>query len=125
MEDKSKQLMVQLIIKAILTILFLLCLFDMPYGYFQAVRFIGMLGFVLLAYYGCQQDQKVNAEVVIYVALALLVQPFIKVALGRNIWNVVDIVIATGLILSFIFKPKNNHDPLGKENHITEFKRGE
>jgi hypothetical protein len=74
--------MFQTIIKIILAILFLLCLFYMPYGYYQAVRFIGMLGFALLAYYDYKQNQKTVA--IIYVALALSFQPFIKVALGRT-----------------------------------------
>ncbi len=79
--------MLQKIIKIVLTVLFLLCLLQMPYGYYQAVRFIGMLGFILLAYFSIQQNNKI--EVIIYIALALLFQPLIKVALGRTVWNVV------------------------------------
>ena len=75
----------------------------MPYGYYRAVRFIGMLGFALLAYYSNQQNKK--TEVIIYVALALLFQPFIKVALGRTIWNVTDVIVSVGLIISIFVKP--------------------
>ena len=77
------------IVKIILSILFLLCLFDMPYGYYQLVRFAGFLGFALLAYMSNKRKQE--TEVIIYIALALLFQPFIKVALGRIIWNIVDV----------------------------------
>jgi len=38
------------IIKIILAILFSLCLLDMTYGFYQFVRFAGLLGFVILAY---------------------------------------------------------------------------
>jgi hypothetical protein len=76
----------------------------MPYGYYQAIRFIGMLGFILLAYYSSQQNHKI--EVIIYIALALLFQPFIKVALGRTDWNVVDVIVGVGLIISIFLKPK-------------------
>jgi hypothetical protein len=76
----------------------------MPYGYYQAIRFIGMLGFILLAYYSYQQNKKV--EVIIYVALALLFQPFIKVALGRTVWNIVDVIVSIGLIISLFIKSK-------------------
>ena len=96
--------MLKIIIKIILSILFLICLLNMPYGYYQAVRFIGMLGFILLAYFSNQQNHK--AEVIIYVALALLFQPFIKVALGRTVWNIVDVIISAGLIISLFVKPK-------------------
>ena len=50
----------------------------MPYGYYQAVRFVGMLGFALLSYYSYKENRKVG--VITYVALVLLFQPFIKVA---------------------------------------------
>ena len=91
--------------KIILSILFLLCLLQMPYGYDQAVRFIGMLGFILLAYFSNQQKNKIEA--IIYIALALLFQPFIKIALGRTVWNVVDVIVGIGLITSIFIKPKH------------------
>ncbi len=79
----------------------------MPYGYYQATRFIGLLGFAFLAYYSYQQNQKV--EVIIYVSLALLFQPFIKVALGRTGWNVVDVIVSIYLLLSiFMFNKAKN-----------------
>ncbi|MEO9021218.1 MAG: DUF6804 family protein [Ginsengibacter sp.] len=96
-------------IKIILSILFLLCLFDMPYGYYEATRFIGMLGFALLAYYSNQQNKK--TEVIIYIALALLFQPFIKVALGRTIWDITDVIVSVGLIISIFVKSKNEDTP--------------
>lgn len=95
---------IELLIKVSLSILLLLCLLDMPYGYFQFVRFAGMLGFALLAYFS--YEQKINVEVIIFVALALLFQPFVKVALGRTVWNVVDVVVAVGLISSLSNKNK-------------------
>ena len=79
----------------------------MSYGYYQAVRFAGMLGFALLAYFSYEQNRK--TEVIIYIALALLFQPFIKVALGRTIWNVVDVVVAVGLIGSLFVKERVNN----------------
>jgi len=77
----------------------------MPYGYYEAVRFIGMLGFALLAYYSNQQNKK--AEVIICIALALLFQPFIKIALGRTIWNTTDVIVSIGLIVSIFLMPAN------------------
>lgn len=97
----------EIIIKLTLSILFLPCLLKMPYGYYQAARFAGMLGFVLLAYYNYQKNQTINLGAIIYLALALLFQPFIKVALGRTIWNMVDVVVSIGLIISIFWKPRN------------------
>ena len=45
-------------------------------------------------------------EVIVYIALALLFHPFIKVALGRTVWNVVDVIVSAGLIISLFVKPK-------------------
>lgn len=64
------------IIKIGLAILLFLCLADMPYGYYQFVRFIGLVGFAILAYQANQQNNQ--TETIIYGALALLFQPFLK-----------------------------------------------
>ena len=37
-------------IKIVLAVLFFLCLADMPYGFYQFVRFAGLIGFAILAY---------------------------------------------------------------------------
>jgi len=78
----------------------------MPYGYYQATRFIGMVGFLILAYSNYKRNESLNSTVIIYLALALLFQPFIKVALGRTIWNIVDVVAGVGLITSIFWKSK-------------------
>jgi hypothetical protein len=93
-------------IKIILAILFFLCLADMPYGFYQFVRFAGLIGFAILAYKAHEQGRQ--AEMIIYVGLALLFQPFFKIALGREIWNIVDIVVGIGLLISIYMKPKES-----------------
>jgi hypothetical protein len=40
--------------------------------------------------------------------LALLFQPFFKIALGRQIWNIVDVVVGIGLLISIFMKPKES-----------------
>ncbi|MBQ6064697.1 MAG: hypothetical protein IJK87_13900 [Prevotella sp.] len=39
-------------------------------------------------------------------ALALLFQPFVKVALGRMMWNVVDVIVAILLIALYLREGK-------------------
>jgi hypothetical protein len=86
------------IIKIALSALLFLCLLNMPYGYFQFVRFAAMLGLGYLAF----QAKKEGSEqgFWIYGALALLFQPFFKIGLGREIWNIVDVIVAVGLLVS-------------------------
>jgi hypothetical protein len=43
---------------------------------------------------------------IIYGGLALLFQPFFKTALGRDLWNIVDVFVGIGLIISILMKPK-------------------
>lgn len=93
-------------IKIILAILFFLCLADMPYGYYQFVRFAGLIGFAILGYQANQQGRQ--TEMIIYGGLALLFQPFFKIALGREIWNIVDVIVGIGLVISIFMKPKES-----------------
>lgn len=91
------------IVKAILAVLLLICLLDMPYGYYQLVRFVAIAGFAYLAFMANGSGRQ--NEMFIYIALAILFQPIFKIALGREIWNVVDVVVAIGLAVS-IFQSK-------------------
>jgi hypothetical protein len=95
-------------LKIILAILLFLCLLNMPYGYYQFVRFTAMAGYAYLAYSANEQGNK-NA-VFIYISLALLFQPFVKIALGRTLWNIVDLVVGVGLLVSLAI-PKNLKKP--------------
>ena len=94
------------IIKVALAVLLLICFLDMPYGYYQFVRFLGMVTF---AYLAVQASQDEEGDIMwIYIALALLFQPFFKVSLGRSIWNVVDFIVAVWLLYSE-FKPSEKN----------------
>lgn len=88
------------IIKVVLSALFLICLTDMPYGYFQFVRFLGMIGFGYLAYK--EYELGINNWMIFYVSSAILINPFIKISLGRELWNVVDVIWAIVLIGTLI-----------------------
>ncbi|MBP4141966.1 hypothetical protein J3S90_09135 [Flavobacterium sp. P4023] len=76
----------------------------MPYGFYQFVRFTAMVGFAYLAYSANEQNKK--NQLFIYIALALLFQPFFKIALGRSLWNIVDVIISVSLVISVIKESK-------------------
>tara|TARA_B110000285_G_C15069838_1_gene587263 strand:+ start:1226 stop:1528 length:303 start_codon:yes stop_codon:yes gene_type:complete len=90
------------IIKIALAILLFVCLLDMSYGYYQLVRFIALVGFSVLAYRSYEKEYK--NEMIIYLGLALLFQPFFKIALGRDLWNIVDIIVGIGLLTTIFLK---------------------
>lgn len=81
-----------------------LCLFDMPYWYFQLLRILGTIGFVYLAYTDYKDKIKYTPQV--FLTCAILLNPIIKISFDRNAWQVVDIILATLLCLSILFEKK-------------------
>jgi len=74
----------------------LLCLADMPYGYYQFVRVAACVGFGILAFTAF--EGKKQGEGILLIVLILLFQPLEKIALGRTLWNIVDVVVAIYLL---------------------------
>ena len=83
-------------LKISLAVLSLICLLDMPYGYYELYRFIAMGTFFFLAY----KEKDKESWMFFWIVSALIVQPFFKVALGREIWNIVDVFWAVILMFS-------------------------
>ncbi|MGN1264705.1 MAG: DUF6804 family protein [Muribaculaceae bacterium] len=79
-----------------LAIALLICLFPMPYGYYTLIRFAAMIIFGCMAvnFFILQK----TTLCIIAASLAALFQPFAKIALGRTMWNVVDVIVAIALI---------------------------
>ncbi len=90
------------IVKILLAISLGMCLFNMPYGFYELVRFLALVGFVILAYQNYEKGN--NNVVIIYLGLAVLFQPFLKITLGREIWNFVDVFVGLGLVVSLFIK---------------------
>ena len=96
-----------------LSAIFLLCLAPMPYGYYTLVRILATVIFGIYAY-KCYVAKK-EGMTWAFVTLALLFQPFAKVGLGRTIWNIIDVVVAIGLIVLFFWEWKEGKKT-GKSN---------
>ena len=90
--------------KLIIIILLLLALLPMPYGFYELLRFVAMVFFVYSAI-SCHRYKKEN-RMLTYIFLALLFQPFYKIALGRFIWNIVDVLVAIYLLYTINSKNK-------------------
>lgn len=95
-------------IKIVLSVLLLMCLLKMPYSYYELVRFIALVGFAILAYFAYKKDSII--EMIVFIALAALFQPFFKIALGRDLWNFVDVVVAVGLLVSLFSNVKTKKE---------------
>lgn len=90
------------IIKIVLITLFFGCLFDWEYSYYQLTRFLGMVGFGVLAYYAYDWNK---IWFLIWFSSAILINPIFKISLARELWNIIDVIWALLLIIS-IFKNK-------------------
>ena len=98
-----------------LAVALLICLAPMPYGYYTLIRMLATLVFGIYAY-RCYMAKK-EGLTCIFVTLALLFQPFIKVALGRIVWNIIDVIVAIGMIMFFLWdKGKREKGLIGKRN---------
>ena len=78
-------------------ILLLLCLLPMPYGFYTIARLAMTIISGYLTYYYYTHNMKEMA--ITFSIITIMFQPFIKLALGREIWQVVDIVIAILLLI--------------------------
>ena len=74
----------------------------MPYGYFQLVRFVGMTGFIILAYLDKEKEDKMI--VIIWICSAVLINPIFKIALGRTLWNIADVIWSVILLTTLIME---------------------
>ena len=83
-----------------IAVLLLLCLFDMPYGYYTFVRFASAAAFCYFAYIANHFGNK--DKMILFIVLAILFQPFLKIPLGRVIWNIVDVIVAGYLVYLLI-----------------------
>lgn len=99
-------------IELIVAVLLLLCLARMPYGFYTLVRFVAMVSFAWLAY----QQYRLKKEVmtVVFIALALLFQPFVMIRLGREMWSVTDVVVAAFLLLLWWRRIRSGSSDYGK-----------
>ena len=92
----------------VLSVLLLLCLAPMPYGYYKLVRFIAAFDFAILSWHNYITRQA--SCLIIFAGLALLFQPFCKIALGRTVWNIVDIIIAAFIIWIWLKRKRQDND---------------
>lgn len=87
----------------LLIILLLAALLPLPYGYYILLRFFVCFG----SFYEVIANPTLNKDtILIFIAIAVLYNPIIKMPLGRPIWSIVNIITAIYLIY-YLWKCKN------------------
>ena len=79
----------------------------MPYGYYQFVRLLAGISFAYFAYTAYKEKKEMS--MLLFIVLTILFQPILKISLGRELWNIVDILVAIGLLVSLAFKNIKKH----------------
>ena len=107
MTEKMKNIKIEFIVKVGLIIVLMLCLLDMPYGYYQFVRISSFVGLGFLTYREYQEK-----NIGIFLIGAILFNPIIKLNLGRQVWQIVDATFSIVLLVSSFkkfqyLKPRN------------------
>lgn len=92
-------------LKLLFAIALLICLVPMPYGYYILIRIVAAILFIIFAsqYYEAKKEELA----ITFGILAFLFQPLIKIPLGREIWNMVDVAVAI-LLLILWYKERND-----------------
>ncbi len=89
--------------KAILSILLLIAIFDMPFGYYGFVRICVLaLGIALIS---CKSEP--NSFKMVYGIMAIIFLPILKFYPGKTGWMVIDFLYASFLIFSCFYKMKH------------------
>lgn len=84
------------------SVLLLLCLIDMPYWFYKVAGIAACLTCVLRALEEYQISNKASILAVLFGFCALLFNPFVTPKLGRTAWNIVDVALASLLIIPYI-----------------------
>lgn len=80
------------IVCIVLALVLLLCLLPLPYGFFVFIRLITTIIFGYFAYDFYRKGD--IAKCIVAALIMLLFQPFAKITFEREIWNVIDIIVA-------------------------------
>lgn len=94
-----------------LSFLLFLCIFPMPYWYYQLVKIFASAGFAYFAY----QAYKAKDEFfqLAFALFAIVFFPLFKISFGRSGWLIVDLLAAALLLFSIgksFFSSRSSRD---------------
>lgn len=64
------------------------------YGYYQLLRLVVTVSAGFIAYTEFQKLENLNTWAIVFGAIALLFQPFVKISFGADVWLVIDVITA-------------------------------
>lgn len=88
-----------------LSIILLLSLLPLPYGFYNILRLVTAIIAVCWAVKFAEQEKTTLA--IIAAGVALLFQPFFMISLDKMTWNIIDVLLAVFLIIVINMYNKN------------------
>ena len=91
-----------------------IALFDLPYGYYQVMRFVicGCCGYVAYQEYTASKWQ---LWVVVFLAIAILYTPFFRIHFTREIWGILNVATMAVLICAVAMNSKKSKECGGNQ----------
>ena len=105
------------ILRISLSLLCLFALFDMPYSYYELFRIIALCCFVFLAF----KEKNKEFWPFFWIVSAILIQPFYKFYIIREIWMILDIVWASILIYPILLSANKTQTKKSIKKSSTNF----
>ena len=93
----------------------------MPYGYYELFRVFAMCSFVFS--WHTEKDEK-DIWLLLWIVSAILVQPFYKFIIVKEIWNIIDVLWA--FFINLVTEKKNMKElDLSYNQFVTRYKANE
>lgn len=80
-----------------MAIAFFIALLDLPYGYYELLRTVGMVLFIAYGIHNYKEEDETWSY--FWLGSAVLINPIFKIALGAVLWKVIDVI--WGVILLY------------------------
>lgn len=85
-------------------------LYRLPIGYYNFLRWVTCGTALYVAFISYLKKDKINFGVWLFVLIALLFNPILPFYLGRELWQIVDVIVAMIFMLSIIFIRETNDE---------------
>ena len=89
-----------ILICVLLAALYLIGIADLPYGYYQFIRLVSLVGLLFFIFlYAIERENFLNIPNVIAGLILILFNPILPIYLDKETWVILDIICAVALLI--------------------------
>lgn len=86
-------------------LLLLIAILDMPYGYYQILRWI-ICGYALTIAYNNHKEEIYNLSTILFGLWAITYNPIAPIHFEKDIWIIINLLTAMTLVFKFVIEIK-------------------